>query len=124
MLDHPQRGRRLHWVDDVDDGRLAQLYATSGLLVMASHGEGYGLPIGEAASAGCRLLLRDLPVFREVAGARARYFDTPEALLLALRGLSHGSPAEWPDLAQPAWPTWAQSAQAMVGELADRGGEP
>lgn len=117
---HPECGRRLHWFDRMDDAGLAGLYADSDLLVMASHGEGYGLPIGEAASVGCRLLLRDLPVFREVAGGRARYFDSPEALASALRDFHRDGVVGWPDPALPCWTTWAQTASAMANATIGR----
>jgi glycosyltransferase involved in cell wall biosynthesis len=111
---HAQLGKSLHWIDELDDSGLDQLYASSDLLVMASHGEGYGLPVGEAAAAGCRLLLRDLPVFREVAGGRARFFGSTEGLLAALRECHSAGIEGWPDPGVPSWPTWAQSASACA----------
>ena len=42
---------------------------------MASVGEGFGLPLIEAASYDLPLLATDLAVFREVAGDYAYYFD-------------------------------------------------
>ena len=117
---HPQRGRLLHWAEGPDDAALALLFSASDVLLMASRGEGYGLPVGEAATAGCRLLLRDLPVFREVAGGRARYFDSPEALASALRDVHRSGVASWPDPAAPAWPTWAQTASALAAAAMQR----
>ena len=54
---------------------------------MASEGEGFGLAIVEGARHGKPLILRDIPVFREIAGKHAFYFrgDTPEELAKALR---------------------------------------
>jgi len=45
------------------------------VLLAASLGEGYGLPLIEAARYGVPLIVRDLPVFREVAGEHALYFS-------------------------------------------------
>lgn len=79
---HPQRDARLFWLESVSDEFLDQLYAASSCLIAASAGEGYGLPLVEAARHGLPILARDLPVFREVAGTHASYFagQSPEAL--------------------------------------------
>jgi glycosyltransferase involved in cell wall biosynthesis len=37
--------------------------------------EGFGLPLLEAQAAGCPVVASDIPVFREVAGEAAVYFD-------------------------------------------------
>ncbi len=42
---------------------------------MASKGEGFGLPLIEAAYFNKPLLVRDIPVFREIAGDTANYFS-------------------------------------------------
>ena len=57
------------------------------MLVAASYGEGFGLPLIEAARQGIAIFARDIPVFREVAGDYATYFDsdTPQALAQALQ---------------------------------------
>jgi glycosyltransferase involved in cell wall biosynthesis len=71
---HPEAGRRLRWYPRLSDEALLKLYpACSGVLV-ASEGEGFGLPVVEAMRHGKPVLVRDLPVFREVGGEAARYF--------------------------------------------------
>ncbi len=72
---HPEHGRRLHWLDAASDAELRALYAGSAALLTASEGEGFGLPIIEAARHGLPVIARDLPVFREVAGAHAHWFS-------------------------------------------------
>ncbi|MFD5761465.1 glycosyltransferase, partial [Streptomyces sp. NPDC127044] len=42
--------------------------------------EGFGLAAMEPLAAGVPLVVRDLPVLREVFGPAARFADTPEAL--------------------------------------------
>ncbi|MBL3940675.1 glycosyltransferase family 4 protein, partial [Bacteroides thetaiotaomicron] len=74
---------RLNWLQDIDDAALADLYARVDGLLFASEGEGFGLPIVEAAQHGLPLLLRDLPVFREVAGEHATYFSASDGTGLA-----------------------------------------
>ncbi|MEQ5843322.1 glycosyltransferase [Paraburkholderia acidicola] len=80
---HPQAGKRLLWFPDINDSQLAQLYAGLDGLVMASEAEGFGLPLIEAAQYGMPLFVRDLPVFREVAGEHASYFIANNGLELA-----------------------------------------
>ena len=45
---HPEQGRQLHWLDQVSDESLCSLYQSSRGLLMASHAEGFGLPLLEA----------------------------------------------------------------------------
>jgi glycosyltransferase involved in cell wall biosynthesis len=117
LREHPLYGSRLHWLEDADDGVLAGSYRDSDLLLMPSAGEGYGLPIGEAARAGCGLLLRDIPVFREVAGNAACFFSGTTGAELSL------AVAAWLDKpetrADPGvrhWPTWEKSAASLKNE--------
>jgi len=71
---HPERGRRLFWCNMKDDDFLCRIYRRSDVLMAASMGEGFGLPVIEAARHGLSVFARDIPVFREVAGDAARYF--------------------------------------------------
>ncbi|CAM0553455.1 MULTISPECIES: glycosyltransferase [Halomonadaceae] len=84
---HPRRGQQLFWVEGASDTLLEELYRRSDVLVAASYGEGFGLPLIEAARQGIAIFARDIPVFREVAGDYATYFDadTPQALAQALQ---------------------------------------
>lgn len=84
---HPQRNRRLFWLDNASDALLLQLYAQSSALLAASYAEGFGLPLIEAAHHGLPIIARDIPVFREVAGDHAFYFrgETSEPLAEAIR---------------------------------------
>lgn len=79
---HPERNRRLFWIEGASDEYLEKLYAVSSCLIAASEGEGFGLPLIEAAQHGLPILARDIPVFREVAGGNAFYFSglDPESL--------------------------------------------
>lgn len=71
---HPEKNKQLFWFEQIDDNQLAQLYKTSQGLLMASECEGFGLALIEAAHYQLPLLVRDIPIFREVAGDHARYF--------------------------------------------------
>jgi glycosyltransferase involved in cell wall biosynthesis len=67
--------KRLYWLQGVSDEYLEQLYKTSTALIAASEGEGFGLPLIEGAARGLPLIVRNIPVFHEVAGENAYYFD-------------------------------------------------
>lgn len=79
---HREAGERLFWFELISDEYLEELYASVSCLILASEGEGFGLPLIEAARYRLPILVRDLPVFREVAGDHALYFSglEPEAL--------------------------------------------
>lgn len=123
LLKHPMRGIRLFWLDDASDELLLEAYRQSSALLMPSEGEGYGLPLIEAARHGLPLIVRDLPVFREVAGEFAHYFSGYEAADIA------DSIAAWMKLhAQGSvlppigieWTSWKQSADQLVEVLTDQ----
>ena len=116
LLAHPELGTRLRWLTDLDDAGLSALYRGSAALLAASEEEGYGLPIIEAASHGLPVIARDIPVFREVAGAHALYFDgfDPDAMATAVQSwLSLGAAAP----ASTGMPRldWRQSARQLLG---------
>jgi glycosyltransferase involved in cell wall biosynthesis len=52
-------------------------------LIQASIAEGFGLPVAEAGALGVPLLLSDIAVFHEVAGAAAAYFPVSDSARLA-----------------------------------------
>ncbi|MBZ9566130.1 glycosyltransferase [Modicisalibacter tunisiensis] len=79
LNDHEQRGHRLFWLADCGDATLRWLYQHSSCLIAASHDEGFGLPLIEAARHHLPILARDIPVFREVAGEHAGYFSASDA---------------------------------------------
>ncbi|MCY1544121.1 Glycosyl transferases group 1 [compost metagenome] len=68
-------GKRLFWLSDASDTLLEELYNRSACLIAASKGEGFGLPLIEAAHHRLPIIARDLPVFREVAKDHAFYFS-------------------------------------------------
>jgi len=118
LQNHSEKGKRLFWLDDADDATLEAVYERSTALVAASRGEGYGLPLIEAAQRGKPVIARSLPVFREVAGNYPFYFDTdsPETLATLV--------AQWlverpPSGDHPAWRSWAESAVSLQRSIAN-----
>ena len=76
---------RIRIVTRVPDTTLAAAYRGSAALVCTSLSEGFGIPLIEARACKCPLLLSDIPVFREVAGDAALYFDPHSETELAAR---------------------------------------
>ncbi len=60
---------------DITDAKLIVLYSRALFLIFPSLYEGFGLPILEAFSANCPVLLSNIPPFREIAQDAAIYFD-------------------------------------------------
>jgi glycosyltransferase involved in cell wall biosynthesis len=117
---HPEHGRRLFWFEDASDAVLRRLYRSSSLLLAASHGEGFGLPLSEAARHGLPLLLRDLPVFREAVGENAAYFrgEQPDDIARALeRWFAADRAGEAPSSNRIACVDWAESARRLLATI-------
>lgn len=65
----------VHVFSDVSDTVLLQLYHNALLFVYPSLYEGFGIPILEAFSQDCPVVLSNASCFPEVAGDAAKYFD-------------------------------------------------
>lgn len=83
----PCFGASLFWhKDGISDEELAGLYEKADAVIVASKWEGFGLAVTEGAYYGKPLILRDIPIFREIAGDNAFYFSgyEPEDLARAI----------------------------------------
>lgn len=122
MRNHDEVGKRLVWKEVASDVELADAYASASALIMASEGEGFGLPLIEAAQHGLPVIARDLPVFREVAGSGAFYFDSAEPAALAA-SLEHwlllSNQGLQPDPTDIRWINWQESAQQLWNVIQD-----
>lgn len=117
---HRELGKRLFWLEGISDEYLEKVYAASTCLIAASYGEGFGLPLIEAAQHNLPIIARDLPVFREVAGEHAYYFqaDTPSELAQALqRWLALYQEGRHPQSERMPWLTWKESAAILLERL-------
>lgn len=120
LTHHAELGQRLLWLRGIDDGQLRQLYEQCDCLLAASEGEGFGLPLIEAAHHGIPILARDLPVFREVAGTHAAYFDAPDGAGLALairQWLADHDAGRHPSSATMPSMTWEENAALLLQRL-------
>jgi glycosyltransferase involved in cell wall biosynthesis len=113
---HPEFGRHLRWFDKMSDEGLCLLYEGCRGLLMASRGEGWGLPLVEAAMHRRFVLARDLPVFREHSLANVLYFqdDSPELLGARLLDLIEAGqkPAPAAELS-----TWSDCVDGLLQTL-------
>lgn len=117
MQKHPQLSKQLFWLEGISDEYLEKIYAASTCLIAASEGEGFGLPLIEAAQHKLPIIARDIPVFREVAGDNAYYFDGFEAMDLANainNWLKINKVGKAPQSGTMPWLTWAQSTQQLL----------
>jgi glycosyltransferase involved in cell wall biosynthesis len=71
--------KRIIFHNGVSDKKYAELLADNALLVTASLDEGYGLSVAEAFSLSVPAVVSNLPIFHEVAGDGALYFDPKNA---------------------------------------------
>ncbi len=80
---HPQAGRAFHWLEDVSDEFLDKLYNVTTGVLMTSYAEGCGLPVLEALAHHRPVLVRDLPVFREIGSSQVCFFQDDDPVALA-----------------------------------------
>lgn len=117
LSQHPERGGHLFWLNGASDEFLEHLYGACSCLLAASFAEGFGLPLIEAAQRRMPVLARDIPVFREVAGSCASYFDgaSPVGLRDAIRTWSASfREGTHPRTDAMPWLTWRQSAEQLA----------
>ena len=117
---HSKFGKHLFWFEGVSDEYLEKIYASSTCLIAASFGEGFGLPLIEAAQHKLPIIARDIRVFREVAGEHAFYFraQQPEQLALAIENWLHlFAKNEHPKSQGMPYLTWQQSTKNLLRQL-------
>lgn len=114
---HPELGKRLLWLENISDEYLEKIYSTSSCLIAASVGEGFGLPLIEAARHELPIIARDIPVFHEVAGEYAFYFHglSPDDIANAIKiWLDLFKTGKAPSSKGMPYLTWAQSAKNLL----------
>ena len=111
---------RFIFIENPTDTDLEQLYGNAAGLLFPSKGEGFGLPIIEAAHYGTPVLCSDIPVFHEIAGDHAFYLDISSSDALAA-GI-----ATWWKLAQDGRApssagipvmTWEESTRQLLSAI-------
>ncbi|VEN73924.1 conserved hypothetical protein [Candidatus Desulfarcum epimagneticum] len=120
LRNHPKLGKRLFWLNGISDEYLEEIYTVSTCLIAASEGEGFGLPLIEAARHKLHIIARDIPVFREVAHHHAYYFSGTKPIQLAetiKRWLELKRQNLAPSSEGMRWLTWKQSAEYLLSRI-------
>lgn len=68
-------GANVKFYGGVSEKKYQELLLDNAILVSASKDEGYGLPIAEALMQTVPVVVSDIPIFHEVAGPGALYFE-------------------------------------------------
>ncbi|WIB66067.1 glycosyltransferase family 1 protein [Curtobacterium sp. MCBD17_035] len=106
--------------DGASDEEYRAVLRTATALVSASHDEGFGIPLVESMGVGTPVAVSDIPIFREIGGAAAEYFDptSPAAVAAAVRRVE----ARWDDLHRASLERvrrfdWTTSAERVVASV-------
>lgn len=117
LRSHPEKGRRLHWLETADDDCLRQLYESCTGLLFTSHAEGYGLPLVEARNHGRAVLARDIPVFREIGDGGVSFFQDDRPALLAERIEAWIADIQSGEMPPANYPQWADAFADLMTVL-------
>lgn len=87
IREHPEIGRRLQWLSDINDAQLVSLYQRAAALIYVPDDEGFGIPVLEARQLGCPVIASDIAPLREAGGTWPRYLppNDVDALIAAVR---------------------------------------
>ena len=103
--------------DGASDDEYLSVLRTATALVTASYDEGFGIPLVEAMGVGTPVAVSDIPIFREIGGSAAEYFEpsSPSAVAAAVRRLeARWDAASEASVARAARFRWADSAEQVV----------
>ncbi|WP_321871295.1 glycosyltransferase family 4 protein [Burkholderia ubonensis] len=120
---HPELNKRLFWLDGISDEYLREVYMASSALLALSLAEGFGLPLVEAAHFKLPLVVRDIPVFREICRNTPTYFSGQSSeelkdLLVAWLAKREAGQCSPPDgMEALSWPDSAKQLMAAVGRI-------
>lgn len=120
IRNHPEYNQKLKWLESVSDEYLEAIYAHADCLLAASKGEGFGLPLIEAARHGLPIIARDISVFREVAGDHAYYFSDAGASNFSndiKRWLQMYETNSYPTSDGLKFMTWAESTRQLLNNV-------
>lgn len=115
---HTELNKRLFWIEGASDEYIEKIYSTCTCLIAASEGEGFGLPLIEAARNKIPIIARNIPVFKEVAGKYAYYFNNdnnPKEIADAVKDwLELFELNKHPKSDNMPWLTWKQSSEQLL----------
>ncbi|SDT20579.1 glycosyltransferase family 4 protein [Microlunatus soli] len=120
---------RLVFHNGADDDTYRRVLRGATALVSASRDEGFGIPLVEAMSVGTPVVVTDIPVFREVAGAAGQYVPIGDAAGFARAIRELDDPGEWETRSaaarrQAVTFSWEGSARALLEAVDAVAGTP
>ena len=107
------KSKNLFWFERVTDNELSWVYENASCLIAASEGEGFGLPLIEAAHYDLPIVAHDIPVFREVAGKGAYFFKKGQLVVAINKWVDLESRKEHPDPSNIPYLNWEQSVEEL-----------
>jgi len=115
---HSKLNSSIFWFKDISDEYLQKIYSSSICLIAASYGEGFGLPLIEAARFKLPIIARDIPVFREVGGDNSYYYQNsknPSHLVATIKKwLELYDLNKHPKSEKIPYLTWQQSTEQLL----------
>lgn len=122
--DHPELGRRLLWLEEVDDLRLSRLYRDAWLTLTPARYEGLGMSVTESLQAGTPVIASTAGALPEAGGDLAEYADADDVagwVRLVERHLDdpahHDAAIRRARAHRP--PTWDESAAAVRAAMTE-----
>jgi glycosyltransferase involved in cell wall biosynthesis len=119
---HPQANHNLFFFEQITDVEIDFLYSKAAGLLFLSKGEGFGLPLVEAANHGTPIICSDIPVFREIAGNFATYVTLGDPQILASQigaWWDKRCKGDLPDIHRMPRLTWEKSGEALMNVVID-----
>lgn len=116
LIERIRRHKNAHSIVHVptaSETEVRALYQNCFAYTQPSFAEGFGMPVLDAMHFGKPLILSDIPVFREIAGNHAHFFQPYDAMDF-LRAFEGVRPHNNPHLAcNAARQTWAKAARKL-----------
>ncbi len=115
ILCHPKYARQLFLFHDLTNSEVAHCYENAKGVILASHSEGFGLPIAEGLWHGSKVFASDIPVHREVGREYCDYFDLTDvqSLVTLLCACEREAPATI-GAEPPRSATWEDSVSSLI----------
>lgn len=114
---HPKLNSRLFYFDNLVDSELSNLYSRATASLLLSKGEGFGLPLIEAAHFETPVICSDISVFREIGGENASYVSIESPTILSNCISSwwvQFQSGETPDPSGISYLSWAESLESLL----------
>jgi glycosyltransferase involved in cell wall biosynthesis len=110
---------RVNFHNGVSEQKYHELLTGAVALVSGSRDEGFGIPLVEAMSRGIPVVVSQIPIFKEIGGEAAIYFDQEDPRAFATAVLSIKSDSAWLQKSKASQQqakkfTWANSAKSLL----------